>query len=245
MSGHSKWKTIKNKKGKEDAKRGVIFTKLARYIMVAARDGGADPEYNASLKAAIDKAKAENMPNDNIDRAIKKGAGGLDGQNYENIIYEGYGPGGVAVLVQCLTDNRNRTAADVRHAFDASGGNLGQNGSVSFMFDHKGVIWIPAEGLDEESVMMEALDAGAEDFSKEVDVFEVLTSVTAFNDVRNRLSANYKFEKADLDYIPQNYSEVSDPAHQKALFKFLDNLEDNDDVQEIYHNWDIPEDLDF
>ncbi|MDU7502364.1 MAG: YebC/PmpR family DNA-binding transcriptional regulator, partial [Finegoldia magna] len=176
MSGHNKWSKIKNKKGSEDARRGKVFTKMARAITVAVREGGADPEYNPSLKSVIEKARAENMPNDNIDRAIKKASGDGDSANYENIVYEGYGPEGVAVIVECLTDNRNRTASDVRHYFDKFGGNLGQNGSVSFMFQRKGLLLIEAESLDEEEVMMDSLDAGAEDFEADDGIFVINTA---------------------------------------------------------------------
>ena len=246
MAGHSKWSTIKNKKGKADAKRGAVFTKLARYISVAAREGGADPEYNAALKAAIEKAKAENMPNDNIERAIKKGAGGMEGEDYESVNYEGYGPEGIAVIVSCLTDNRNRTAGEVRHFFDASGGNLGQTGSVSFMFERKGILWILSEGKDEDEVMMDALEAGASDLiHDEEEIFEVITEVDVFNDVRDTLSKKYSFEKAELSYIPQNYTKISNEENLKKMVKLLDQLEDNDDVQDVYHNWDVPENLEL
>ena len=187
MSGHNKWSKIKNKKGSEDARRGKVFTKMARAITVAVREGGADPEYNPSLKSVIEKARAENMPNDNIDRAIKKASGDGDSANYENIVYEGYGPEGVAVIVECLTDNRNRTASDVRHYFDKFGGNLGQNGSVSFMFQRKGLLLIDAESLDEEEVMMDSLDAGAEDFEADDGIFVINTAMEDFAQVRDTL----------------------------------------------------------
>ncbi|MDO5690430.1 MAG: YebC/PmpR family DNA-binding transcriptional regulator [Tissierellia bacterium] len=244
MAGHSKWNNIKNKKGKEDAKRGKVFTKIARSIIVAVREGGADPDYNAALKTAIEMAKAENMPNDNIDRAIKKGAGDVGADNYEEVMYEGYGPEGTAVMVACLTDNRNRTAPEVRHAFDKYGGNLGQNGSVSFLFQRKGLLLIDGEGLDEEEVMMEALDAGAEDFSAEEGTFEVTTTIEDFSKVRDALkSGGYSFLKAELYYLPSNYNAIMDPANIVNMTKLIDALEDNDDVQSVYHNWDMPEDL--
>ena len=239
MAGHSKWNNIKNKKGKEDAKRGKIFTKLGRYIMVAAREGGPDPEYNPSLKAAVDKAKAENMPNDNIDRAIKKGSGegGLD--NYEEIIYEGYGPGGVAVFASCLTDNRNRTAPDVRHAFDKTGGNLGQAGSVTFMFDRKGIIAIERDdSIDEDELTMLAIELGAEDFEASEDGYEITTDLNEFNAVKDGLEKDgYKFAMAELTYIPQTIVELNED-DAKNMEKLIDMLEDNDDVQDVYHNWD-------
>ncbi len=195
MAGHSKWSNIKHKKGKEDAKRAKEFTKLGRSIMVAAREGGPDPEYNPALKAAIEKAKAANMPNDNIERAIKRGSGELEGGNFEEIVYEGYGPGGIAVFVSCLTDNRNRTASEVRHAFDKYGGNLGQTGCVSFMFDRKGLLVIDKkESIDEEELMLQAIDLGAEDFNSEDDFYEIITSPENFNQVRDALSSNgYEF----------------------------------------------------
>lgn len=238
MSGHNKWSSIKDKKGKEDAKRGKIFTKIARMISVAVREGGPDPDYNPSLKSAIEKAKAENMPNDNIQRAIKKGSGEDSGASYEKIIYEGYGPEGVAVIVNCLTDNRNRTAADIRHAFDKFGGNLGQNGSVIFMFDHKGVLTIDKKDKDEEEFMLEAIEAGAEDVQMEEDLFVVTTSMDDFAKVRDNLLENgYEFHTADLFYLPQNETAVEDPEAQKKLQKMIDVLEDNDDVQSVFHNW--------
>jgi len=200
MAGHSKWNNIKNKKGKEDAKKAKVFTKLGRYIMVAAKEGGADPDYNPALKAAIDKAKAENMPNDNIDRAIKKGSGELGADNFEEIIYEGYGPAGIAVFVQCLTDNRNRTAPDVRHAFDKCGGNMGQSGCVTFMFDKKGMLAIErTDSIDEDELTMLAIDLGAEDFVAEDEGFEIITSVEDFNSVKDGLAAaSYEFAMAEL-----------------------------------------------
>ena len=243
MAGHSKWNNIKNKKGKEDAKRGKIFTKLGRYIMVAAKEGGGDPEYNPSLKAAIEKAKAQNMPNDNIERAIKKGTGELGADNFEEIIYEGYGPAGIAVFAVCLTDNRNRTAPDVRHAFDKCGGNLGQAGCVTFMFDRRGIIAIEREdSIDEDELTMLAIKLGAEDFAAEDEGFEIITTMEDFNAVRDGLQeAGYKFAMAELTYIPQNTIEITDETGLKNMEKLIDMLEDNDDVQEVYHNWEMPE----
>ena len=243
MSGHSKWHNIQNKKGKADAKRANAFTKLGRYIMVAAREGGPDPDYNPSLKAAIEKAKAENMPNDNIERAIKKGTGELGADNFEEITYEGYGPSGVAVLVNCLTDNRNRTAPDVRHAFDKCGGNLGTTGSVSFMFDRKGVIAIEREdSIDEDELTMQAIELGAEDFEANENGFEITTSPEDFNSVRDGLQdAGYKFVMAAISYIPQNTIALTSEEDIKKMTKLIDLLEDSDDVQDVYHNWDEPE----
>lgn len=239
MAGHSKWNNIKNKKGKEDAKRGKVFTKLGRYIMVAAREGGADPEYNPSLKAAIDKAKAENMPNDNIDRAVKKGSGEGVMDNYEEITYEGYGPGGVAVFANCLTDNRNRTAPDIRHAFDKFGGNLGQAGSVTFMFDRKGVIAIERDGkVDEDELTMLSIELDAEDFEASEDGYEITTTAEDFNKVKEGLEKeNYEFAMAEVTYIPQTTVELNEE-DAKNMEKLIDMLEDNDDVQDVFHNWE-------
>ena len=217
MSGHNKWSKIKNKKGSEDAKKGKIFTKHARNITVAARQGGDNPDYNPALKAAIDKAKADNMPNDNIDRAIKKATGEGAGDNYQRIIYEGYGPGGVAIIVDCLTDNVQRTAPDVRHAFDKNGGNLGTDGSVMFMFDQKGVILVDGKDKDFDNFMMDALEAGADDVSEEGEFFEAITSIEAFNDAKESLEkAGYESKRAEITYLAQNYIEV-DESHHKAL----------------------------
>ncbi|MGO1469117.1 MAG: YebC/PmpR family DNA-binding transcriptional regulator [Tissierella sp.] len=239
MAGHSKWSNIKNKKGKEDAKRGKIFTKLGRYIMVAAKEGGPDPEYNPSLKAAIDKAKAENMPNDNIERAIKKGSGegGLD--DFEEIVYEGYGPGGVAVFTNCLTDNRNRTAADVRHIFDKFEGNLGQAGSVTFMFDRKGVIAIERDdSIDEDELTMLSIELDAEDFEVSEDGYEIITEPGQFNHVKEGLEKEgYKFAMAEISFIPQTTISLNEE-DEKNMGKLVDMLEDNDDIQEVHHNWE-------
>lgn len=242
MSGHSKWKTIKNKKGKEDARRGKIFTKMSRMITVAVKEGGPDPSYNASLQAAIDKAKAENMPNDNIERAIKKAAGESAETQYEEIWYEGYGPEGVAVIVQTLTDNRNRTAPDVRHAFDKFGGNLGQTGSVTFLFERKGVLVVDGTDLDEEAFMFQAIDAGAEDVLSEDGFFEIRTAVEDFHAVKEALSSQgVTFERLDLSFIPHNLVEIKDEKNIKNMERMIDTLEENDDVQEVYHNWLINE----
>ena len=240
MSGHNKWSKIKNKKGSEDAKKGKIFTKHARNITVAAREGGLDPEYNASLKTAIEMAKADNMPNDNIDRAIKKASGEAGGDNYERVIYEGYGPGGVAFIVDCLTDNKNRTAPDIRHIFDKNGGNLGTDGSVMFLFEKKGEIIVNGEGKDLDDFMMDALEAGASDIKElEEGYYEALTEVADFNDTLDKLrDMGYKIESANISYIANEIEVDSD--HHEKLFKLIDALEDNDDVQEVYNNWAIP-----
>jgi len=236
--------TIINKKGKMDAKRAKIFTKLGRYIMVAAREGGGDPEYNAALKGAIEKAKAANMPKDNIDRAIKKGTGESDGAVFTELTYEGYGPSGIAVLVECLTDNTNRTAANVRSYFVKGNGNLGTNGCVSFMFDHKGVIVIDRTEdveIDEEELEMQVIEAGAEDFHVEDTHFEIITDVEDFGTVRDELSKNYEFSMAELRYLPQTMTELSTADDVKFMNKLIDLLEEDDDVQQVYHNWEETE----
>ncbi|MBO3444979.1 YebC/PmpR family DNA-binding transcriptional regulator [Clostridium sp. CCUG 7971] len=234
---------IINKKGKQDSKRAKVFTKHARAIAVAAKEGGGNPEYNATLKTAIEKAKADNMPNDNIDRAIAKGAGSGANENYETIVYEGYGPGGVAVIVETLTDNKNRTAGNVRYFFDKNGGNLGTSGCVSFMFDKKGQILIEAnDDVSEDELMEVALEAGAEDFITEEDGYEVVTTPEEFSQVRDELQAKgYEFISADVKLIPQTITELTDEDQLKQMNKLVDMLEDDDDVQNIYHNWEIAE----
>ncbi len=238
MSGHSKWSNIKHKKEKSDSQRAKIFTKIGREISVIVKAGGPDPEVNSKLKDVIAKARSNNMPNDNIMRCIKKASGEMTSDNYEEIIYEGYGPAGVAVIVETLTDNRNRTAGDMRHYFDKCGGNLGQNGCVTFMFDEKGVILIDKNSADEDSVMMDALDAGADDFSAEEDDFyEITTSPQTFSEVREALEGKgYSFESAEVMKIPQTTVELSDELDIKNMNKLIDMLDDNDDVQNVYHN---------
>ena len=240
MSGHSKWHNIKNKKGKADAKRGKIFTKMARKIAVAVKEGGDDPDYNPALKAAIDSAKAENMPNDTIERAIKKAAGEGDSDNFESVTYEGYGPSGIAVMVQCLTDNRNRTAPDVRHAFDKNGGNLGTDGSVSFLFERKGQLGIEIkEGVDPEVVEMDAIEAGAEDIRTEDGGIEIITAPEDYQSVRKNLEeAGYEFVISEITYLPQTTTVLDDPEDRKKMNKLIDQLEESDDVQEVIHNWE-------
>ena len=241
MSGHSKWAHIKHKKEKSDAKKGKIFTKLGREITVIVKAGGADPDSNSKLRDVIAKAKANNMPNDNIDRCIKKASGELGADNYEEITYEGYGPNGVAVIVETLTDNRNRTAGDLRHYFDKFGGNLGQNGCVSFMFDQKGVIIIDnsEEELDEDTVMMDALDSGAEDMTANEDCFEILTAPENFSEVRDALEGKgYEFASAEIEMIPQTTVTLTDEKDLLFMNKLIDMLEDNDDVQNVWHNWE-------
>ena len=241
MSGHSKWSTIKRKKGANDAQRAKIFTKIAREIIVAVKAGGSDPDNNSSLKDAIAKARSNNMPNDNINRTIKKAAGDNDTANYESITYEGYGPAGVAVIVTALTDNRNRTAADVRHAFDKNGGNMGQTGCVSFMFDRKGVIVIEGEDLDEDAVTMDALEAGAEDLDIDGDIVEITTDPNEMGAVRDALAEKYTISSAEVSMVPQTMTALTDEAQITSMTKLLDMLEDNDDVQDVYHNWEMPD----
>jgi len=234
--------TIINKKGKMDAKRAKIFTKIGRYIMVAAREGGSDPEYNAALKSAIEKAKAANMPKDNIDRAVKKGAGETDGAVFTELTYEGYGPGGIAVLVECLTDNTNRTAANIRSYFVKGSGNLGTTGCVSFMFDHKGVLVIDRDEditVDEEELEMLVIEAGAEDFVVEDTHFEIITEIEDFGAVRDALAeAGHEFSMAELRYLPQTMTELTTPEDLKGMNKLIDLMDEDDDVQNVYHNWE-------
>lgn len=243
MSGHSKWSNIKHKKEKSDAQRAKIFTKIGREISVLVKIGGPDPEVNGKLKDVIAKARANNMPNDNIQRCIKKAAGDQSADNYEEIVYEGYGPSGVAVIVETLTDNRNRTAADMRHYFDKYGGNLGQSGCVTFMFDTRGLIVVEAEGADEETLMMEALDAGADDFSAEDEYFEIITSPENFGAVREAVEkGGYNIASAEIARLPQTTVTLSSEDDLKNMTKLIEMLEDNDDVQNVYHNCDLPED---
>ena len=240
MSGHSKWANIKIKKGKSDAQRGKAFTKLGRELAIAVKQGGGNPDANSRLKDVVAKCKAANMPNDNIMRSIKKAAGEGDGDNYEEIPYEGYGPGGVAVIVDAATDNRNRTAGDIRHFFDKFGGNLGQSGSVSFMFNKKGVILIENDGqVSEDNLMMDALDAGAEDFSAEEDYYEVSTDPNDFSKVREALEKKgYEFMEAEVEMVPTVMTKLTDPKQIEFMDKLVENLEDMDDVQNVWHNWE-------
>ena len=242
MSGHSKWHNIQDKKGKVDAKRGKIFTKIGKEIAMAIKQGGANLEANSKLRDVVAKAKAANMPNDNIQRALKKGAGEADSVNYESIVYEGYGPSGVAVIVETLTDNKNRSAGNVRAAFTKGGGNMGTTGCVSFMFQEKGEIIIEKGDLDEEEVMMMALEAGAEDFNAdEEEVFVVTTTPEDFGSVREALESNgLEFLEAAVKMIPDTYTEIDEEAAKKFQ-KMLNLLDDDDDVQEVYHNAEFPE----
>ena len=240
MAGHSKWANIKHRKGAQDAKRGKIFTKLIKEITVAARIGGGDLESNSRLRLAVDKGKQANMPKDNIDRAIKKGTGDLDGVVYEEGVFEGYGPGGVAVIVEFMTDNRTRTVADVRHAFNKYGGSLGVSGSVAFMFDRKGQIVFDEEH-DFDTIFEAALEAGAEDVKEEDGIIEVVTDPTDFENVRIALeNQDLKFQSAEVTMIPQNMNPV-EGKQAESLMKMIDVLEDNDDVQNVFANFDISE----
>lgn len=243
MSGHSKWNNIKRKKEKTDGARAKVFTKVGREISVAVRNGGPDPASNGKLRDLIAKAKSLNVPNDNIQRIIKKAEGG-DKTEYEAITYEGYGPGGVAVMVETLTDNRNRTAADLRHYFDKNGGNLGTLGCVGFMFTQKGVIDISLEDKDPDEAMMDALDAGAEDFDAGEDAAEIITDPDSFSDVRQALEdKGYEFISADIAMVPSTTTRLTDPDQLTKMGKLLDALEENDDVQNVWHTLENEEDL--
>ena len=246
MSGHSKWHNIQAKKGKADAQRGAVFTKIGREIAIAVREGGANPESNGKLRDIIAKAKANTMPNNNIQRSIKKASGELSNVIYEEITYEGYAPGGVAVIVDTISDNRNRTASDVRHCFAKYGGNMGTTGSVGFMFDTRGVLVVErTPGMDEDELMMMALDAGAEDVRPDEDVVEILTDPNEFGKVREALEQQgLTFLSAEVQKIPQNTVAVTDPETIEKIQKMLDLLEENDDVQNVYHNADLPDEED-
>ncbi|MCI5945749.1 MAG: YebC/PmpR family DNA-binding transcriptional regulator [Oscillospiraceae bacterium] len=242
MSGHSKWNNIKRKKEATDGARAKVFTKIGREITVCVKEGGGDPNSNSKLRELIAKAKANNVPNDNIDRVIKKAAGGGDKTSYESNVYEGYGPNGVAVIVETLTDNKNRTAGDIRHYFDKFGGNLGTTGCVSFMFSSKGIIVADGEGLDEDKVMEDVFDLGAADFSMEDGTIEIETEPNDLSKVRDGLvEKGYKLVSADVEMVPATYTTLTDDESIRKMNLLLDALEDNDDVQNVYHNWDMPE----
>ena len=242
MSGHSKWNNIKRKKEATDAAKGKIFTKIGREIMVCVKESGPDPNSNSKLRDLIAKAKANNVPNDNIDRVIKKAAGGDDKNSYESMVYEGYGPNGVAVIVECLTDNNNRTAGDVRHYFDKLGGKLGTSGCVSFMFSQKGVVILENTGLDEDTVMEDCMDCGGDDFSFDEDTVEITCAPSDLHALREGLTAKgYKVLSAEVEQIPSTYTTLTDEDQIKKMNLLLENLEDHDDVQNVYHNWEMPE----
>ena len=243
MSGHSKWSNIKRKKEKTDSKRAKIFTKIGREISVAVKEAGPDPDSNGKLRDLIAKAKSNNVPNDNIERIIKKAAGEGNADNYENIVYEGYGPSGIAVIIEALTDNRNRTAADVRHAFDKFGGNMGTTGCVSFMFSRQGVILIEKEDIDEDKLMEDALEAGASDFLTDGDVYEIRTEPNDMGLVRDDLEAKgYKYISAEVAYIPSTYTKLTNPDDIQNMGRMLEMFDESDDIQEVYHNWENEED---
>ncbi len=243
MSGHSKWSTIKHKKGAADKKRGKIFTKLIKEITVAARMGGGDPDANPRLRHALSSANSQNLPKDTAQRAVKKGTGDLEGVEYEEILYEGYGPGGVAVLVECLTDNKNRTIAEVRHVFGKAGGNVGTDGCVAWMFDKKGLISVAKENSEEETLMELALNAGAEDIIEETDSFDVITTPEDYDTVKDAIdAADIKYELAEITMIPQNMTKL-DGKEAEQMIKFMEALDDADDVQKFYTNADIPDEI--
>ncbi len=245
MAGHSKWKNIQRRKNAQDAKRGKVFMKLAKEIFVAAKQGGGDPETNPSLRLAVDKAKSSNMPNENIDRAIKKATGDLDGVQYENVTYEGYGPGGAAIMVQLLTDNKNRAAADVRHAFSKNKGNMGENGCVSFLFNRKGLLVIDRSenDLDGDELMLQVIEAGAEEMETNEDAYEIYTDPQEFQDVKHQLQeSGLSFSSTEVTMIPETYALLENEDGLRML-KLIDMLEDNDDVQDVYHNAEINDDV--
>jgi YebC/PmpR family DNA-binding regulatory protein len=243
LSGHSKWSSIKHKKGAVDAKRGQLFSKLSKAIIVAAKEGGGDPANNLSLQNAIEKAKSYSMPRDNIDRAIAKGSGAdADADAFESITYEGYGPEGVAVIVEALTDNKNRTAADVRHLFSKHGGNLGTDGSVSWQFDMRGVVVVSAEGVDEDDLFLAAADGGADDIEQDGGVFQITSAPEQLAAVRGAVeAAGFTVESAELMLVPKTTVAVDDEAKARQVMRLVDALEENDDVQDVYANFDIPE----
>jgi YebC/PmpR family DNA-binding regulatory protein len=243
VSGHSKWSSIKHKKGAADVKRGKLFSKLSRAIIVAAREGGGDPDGNLALQNAVEKARSYSMPKDNIERAIAKGAGaGEGGQAFETVVYEGYGSGGVAIIAEALTENRNRTAADVRHTFAKYGGNLGTDGSVAWMFERRGVVLVPAEGVDEDALMLAAAEGGADDVAGDGSIFEVTAAPEALREVRQAIEdAGFAIESAELTMLPKTTVELTEESAARTLVKLVEALEELDDVQEVYANFDIPE----
>jgi YebC/PmpR family DNA-binding regulatory protein len=243
VSGHSKWSSIKHKKGAADAKRGKLFSKLSRAIIVAAKEGGADPAGNLALQNAIEKAKSYSMPKDNIDRAIAKGSGAeADASAFETVVYEGYGPSGVAVIVEALTDNRNRTASDVRHTFAKNDGNLGGSGAVSWLFERRGVVLVPADGTDEDELTLAAAEGGADDVARDGSSYQVLCAPENLAAVREAIeSAGFTIDSAELTMLPKTTVEVADEGDAKKVLRLMDQLEDNDDVQDVYANFDIPE----
>jgi YebC/PmpR family DNA-binding regulatory protein len=243
VSGHSKWSSIKHKKGAADAKRGKLFSKLSRAIIVAAKEGGPDPAGNLALQNAIEKARSYSMPKDNIERAIARGSGAdADADAFETVIYEGYGPSGVAVIVEALTDNRNRTASDVRHAFDKNDGNLGTSGAVAWLFERRGIVIVSADGVDEDELTLAAAEGGADDVSADGSIYEILSAPESLPTVREALeAAGFTIDSAELSLLPKTTVEVADESAAKKVLRLIDQLEENDDVQEVYANFDIPE----
>ncbi len=243
MSGHSKWSSIKHKKGAADLKRGKLFSKLSRAIMVAAREGGGDADNNLALQNAIEKARSYSMPKDNIERAVAKGAGeGAGGQAFETVIYEGYGPGGVAIIAETLTDNRNRTASEVRHTFSRHSGNLGTDGSVAWMFERRGVVLVATDGVDEDALMLAAADGGADDISGDGSSFEVTSAPEVLREVRQAIEdAGFAIESAELTMLPKTTVELTEESAARSVVKLIEALEDLDDVQEVFGNFDIPD----
>jgi YebC/PmpR family DNA-binding regulatory protein len=243
VSGHSKWSSIKHKKGAADAKRGKLFSKLSRAIIVAAKEGGPDPAGNLALQNAIEKARSYSMPKDNIERAIARGSGAdADADTFETVIYEGYGPSGVAVIVEALTDNRNRTASDVRHAFDKNDGNLGTSGAVAWLFERRGIVIVSAEGVDEDELTLAAAEGGADDVSADGSIYQIVSAPESLTSVREALeAAGFRVDSAELSLLPKTTVEVADESAAKKVLRLIDQLEENDDVQEVYSNFDIPE----
>jgi YebC/PmpR family DNA-binding regulatory protein len=243
VSGHSKWSSIKHKKGAADAKRGKLFSKLSRAIIVAAKEGGPDPAGNLALQNAIEKARSDSMPKDNIERAIARGSGAdSDGESFETVIYEGYGPSGVAVIVEALTDNRNRTASDVRHAFDKNDGNLGTSGAVVWLFERRAVVLVSADGVDEDELTLAAAEGGADDVTQDGSQYEIVADPTALTSVREAIdAAGFSVDSAELTMVPKTTVEVADEATARKVLRLIDQLEENDDVQDVFANFDIPE----
>lgn len=244
LSGHSKWANIKHRKAAQDAKRGNLFQKLVKAVIIAAKEGGGDPAMNMRLKAAIDRAKAASVPNDNIIRGIKRGTGEIEGAQYEEITYEAYGPNGVAILIEVLTDNRNRAASEIRAVLTRNGGSLGEAGSVAWMFERKGTIEVSGKDLDEEALMTVALEAGAEDLEQQDEGYAVYTDPASLPDVRDALEkAGYSIERAETEMVPKNTVQISDPEKARKVLRLMDLLEENDDTQNVYGNFDIPDEI--
>jgi YebC/PmpR family DNA-binding regulatory protein len=243
VSGHSKWSSIKHKKGAADAKRGELFSKLSRAIIVATKEGGPDPAGNLALQNAIEKARSYSMPKDNIERAIARGSGAeSDAQAFETVVYEGYGPGGVAVIVEALTDNRNRTASEIRHAFDKNDGNLGTSGAVVWLFERRGVLLVPEDGVDEDELTLAAAEGGADDVSLDGSTYQIVSAPETLSAVREAVeAAGFTIDSAELSLVPKTTVEVADEAAAKKILRLIDQLEENDDVQDVYANFDIPE----